>query len=138
MANPKPLINSMTSKRSQEIIQGLIQGVDPNGEEIPKDSVLNRIEVVRALLTANAALTLTQVRDARRALLPSNVGRPWTQEEEATLAEARKENMPVKDIAAMHGRTIRSIEARLVGLGLMRNSERTTGDTTFSKKAKHK
>lgn len=134
--SPKP---HFTHKRAQEVIQSLIEGVDPRTKEpVSSDSVLNHPDVLRALIAANMALETVMVREARRAQLPSNVGRPWTQDEEATLAQARKENMPVQDIAAMHGRTVRSIESRLVRLGLLRPSERTTGDSFFAKKAKHK
>jgi hypothetical protein len=45
------------------------------GEELPKDSIVNRIEVNRALSTGVIALEQMEARLARRAQLPGNVGR---------------------------------------------------------------
>jgi hypothetical protein len=62
-------------KRSREVLQALIQGVDPNtGTELPADTVLNRVDVVRALLTAVGALDSVTARALRRAQLPDSVG----------------------------------------------------------------
>jgi len=97
-----------------------VQGTDPKtGEPFPPDSILNRSDVMRALLTASVAIERTMSRAARRAQLPSNVGRSWEKDEEDTLVAAFKSGNAVAAIAARHGRTVRAIEARLEKLGLM-------------------
>jgi hypothetical protein len=54
----------------------MIHGLNPEtGEELPKDSIVNRIEVNRALSTGVIALEQMEARLARRAQLPGNVGR---------------------------------------------------------------
>ena len=75
--------------------------------------------------SAEAALT-SEVREQRRALLPDNVGKPWTQEEEQAVIAAFADKQPVSEIAARHGRTHRAIEARLERLGLMTAEDRST------------
>jgi hypothetical protein len=66
-------------QKSKHIIQALVRGNDPlTGWELPKDSVLDNIEVLRALLDAVAALEQVSARQARRAMLPSEVGKTWT------------------------------------------------------------
>lgn len=115
------------TQKAQQILQALVQGIDPDtGEALPRDNVLNRTEVLRALLAGVSALQLLEVREQRRSLLPANVGKPWTQEEEHALISAFSNNQLISEIATTHGRTIRSIEARLERLGLIRAADRST------------
>jgi hypothetical protein len=117
----------MQQQKARQILQALIQGVDPTtGEELAAGTVLQRADVLRAMLAGVAALEQSAVRSARRALLPANVGRAWTQEEDLELTRETAASTPIADIAANHGRTLRAIEARLEKLGLMASSERTT------------
>ena len=59
--------------RALEIIDALVQGNDPNDNSpLPPECVLNRSEVLRALLTAAVALESVVGRQARRAQLPGN------------------------------------------------------------------
>jgi hypothetical protein len=96
----------------------LIEGVDPRTKQpVSGDSALNQPDVLRALLTAHTALETVMARDARRAQLPDNVGRPWSNDEEQQLITAFKEKMSIADIANLHSRTMRAIEARLERLG---------------------
>jgi len=120
--------------KARNVLQALIQGVDPDtGSELPPDTVLNRPDVLRALLTGLAALDTVQARALRRAQLPASVGKSWTEEEELQLKEAyQKQHMPVPDIAVKQGRTVRAIEARLERLGLLRAEERTTSSLFMS------
>ena len=114
-------------QRSRQVLQALVQGVDPeNGSELPADTVLNRVDVVRALLAAVAALDATAARALRRAQLPESVGKPWSNEEEWQLKSEFARGEPTRLIAANHGRTIRAIESRLEKLGLLRADQRTT------------
>jgi hypothetical protein len=117
----------MKEQRAREILQALVQGVDPmTGEEVPPGTILQHADVLRALLAGLAALDQIAVRAQRRAQLPDNVGRPWTPDEEATLAAAYQSGNSVSDIAVRHGRTLRAIEARLEKLGLLTPEQRTT------------
>ena len=119
----------MKEQRAREILQALVQGVDPlSGEELPGGTVLQQVEILRALLAGVAALEQMAVRAQRRAQLPDNVGRPWSEEEEKELIKAFKggDGDPITDIATRHGRTLRAIEARLERLGLITLADRST------------
>jgi DNA-binding NarL/FixJ family response regulator len=112
--------------RSKEVLQALVHGIDPeNGTALPADAVLNRIDIVRALLAAIAALDAVCARAMRRAHLPESVGKKWSAEEEQQLKSAFAEGESVPAIAAKHRRTVRSIEDRLERLGLVQRDEHT-------------
>jgi DNA-binding NarL/FixJ family response regulator len=117
----------MQQTRARQILQSLIQGTDPvTGEELPRETVLQHADVLRALLTGLSALEQTTARALRRAQLPDNVGRAWTTEEESRLLAAFKKGDSPVAIAKQHGRTLRAIEARLEKLGLITAEQRTT------------
>jgi hypothetical protein len=104
----------MQEQRAHTILKSLIDGNDPmTGRELPDDSPLQNATVLRALLTAVEALKSEGRRSARRASMPSNVGKPWTEAEFAQLLEALRSGEPVEDIARRHGRTVRAIQSRL-------------------------
>jgi hypothetical protein len=120
----------MKEQRARHILQALVQGVDPlTGEELSPGTILQHADVLRALLAGVSALEQTSARAQRRAQLPGNVGRAWSDEEETTLVAAFKSRDPLPDIAARHGRTVRAIEARLEKLGLLTAGERSTSDS---------
>jgi hypothetical protein len=120
-------MSSHNIERAKQVIESLIQGNDPaTGKELPSDTVLNRIEVNRALLVAVAAIEEKSARSARRSQLPSGVGKPWSKEEEQTLSAEFKGREAITDIAEKHHRTVRAIEARLERLGLLTPDQRTT------------
>lgn len=105
--------------KAKQVLQALIQGVDPeSGSELYTDTIMNRVDVMRALMAAVAAIDVVVAKNARRAMLPPQVGTPWTDEEESQLKEEFRRKKPIDEIAAAHGRTVRSIEARLQKLGL--------------------
>ncbi len=117
----------MTQARARQILQSLIQGIDPaTGEELPHETVLQHAEVLRALLAGLTALEQTAARAQRRSQLPGNVGQAWTTEEESRLVAAFKSGDSALAIARQHGRTLRAIEARLEKLGLITAAQRTT------------
>jgi DNA-binding NarL/FixJ family response regulator len=119
-------------QRSKQVLQALVQGADPEtGSELPGDTVLNRVDVVRALLAAIEALDSVSARALRRAQLPESVGKSWSEGEERQLKEEFAGGESVPDIASKHGRTVRAIEARLERLGLLRTDQRTT-DNPFA------
>ena len=69
-------------QRSRQVLQALVQGADPEtGSELPSDTVLNRVDVVRALLAAIEALDSVSARALRRAQLPESVGKSWSEGE---------------------------------------------------------
>jgi hypothetical protein len=120
-------------KAASVVIKALIEGTDPTtGEVVPPGSVIHQAPVLRALLTASVALAEGVARAERRAQLPGNVGKAWTKDEEATLIAAYKSHEGLAAIATRHGRTIRSIEARLERLGLMTAAERITNNSFVS------
>ena len=124
----------MNNKRVVHILDALIQGVDPvTGEELPPGTPLQNADVLRALLAGKVAIESLADRETRRKMLPDNVGRTWSDEEQATLIAAFKSGDPVADIAVRHGRTVRAIEARLVRLGLLTVEQRTTGNSFLDK-----
>jgi hypothetical protein len=117
----------MQEQKARQILQSLIQGIDPfSGEELSVDTVLQQADVLRAMLAGVAALEEGAQRSARRAELPTNTGRPWTQEEEHALITHVQAHLPLKDIATKHARTLRGIEARLEKLGLITAGQRMT------------
>lgn len=117
----------MREQKARLILQALIQGVDPfNGEELAAGTVLQRADVLRAMLAGVAALEDCASRAARRAQLPANVGRPWTQEEDLELISESQAGVAPESIATAHSRTLRAIEARLEKLGLITAAERMT------------
>jgi hypothetical protein len=117
----------MKEQRALDILQSLVQGIDPStGEELPPGSLFQKADVLRALLAAVAALEIVVARAQRRAQLPGNVGRTWTPEEEALLVEAFKCGESPAEIAIRHARTLRAIETRLEKLGLLTAEQRTT------------
>lgn len=121
------------NEKALEIIGALILGLDPEtNEALPKSSVLNRSDVLRAFLAATAALEKVMARSARRAMLPSGVGRSWTDEEEQQLRVMFEDKIPIKDIAEKHRRTVRAIEARLEKNGLITSDQRTTNSNFLS------
>jgi hypothetical protein len=120
----------MKEQRARQILQALVQGIDPlTGEELAPGTVLQQADVLRALLAGVAALEQTAARAQRRAQLPGNVGRSWNANEEAALVTAFKAGEALMEIAARHGRTLRAIEARLERMGLLTPEQRSTNNS---------
>ena len=123
----------MNAKRAIHILTSLVQGIDPaGGGELPPDTVLQKADVLRALLEGVGALEERAARESRRATLPANVGNPWTPDEERGLVEAFRTGDSLAEIGKRLGRTIRAVEARLVRLGLITADQRETQDTFSS------
>jgi hypothetical protein len=117
----------MKESRARQILQALVQGIDPvTGEELAPGTVLQHADVLRALLAGVGALEQMAARAQRRAQLPGNVGRAWTSEEEQALVVELQRGDTIAAIAALHGRTLRAIEARLERLGLLTPQQRST------------
>ena len=57
--------------KARNVLQALIHGVDPqSGEDVSKDSIVNRADVMRALLASVSACDALVTREAGRAWLP--------------------------------------------------------------------
>jgi hypothetical protein len=124
----------MTTKKQYQkaraVLQSLIQGLDPEtGAELPKEAIVNRIEINRSMIAAVTAMEQVEARILRRAQLPESVGKTWTDEEEQRLKAEFADSEPIPLIATKHQRTIRAIEARLERLGLLRPDQRTTNNS---------
>lgn len=112
---------------ARQIVQTLAQGRDPfSGEMFPPDHLLSHPEVVQALLAASAALEISAARGHRRAQLPENVGRQWTDAEEQDLIVAFRSGKSIEEIAGQHRRSLTGIEARLEKLGFLTAEQRVT------------
>ena len=115
--------------RARDILNSLVLGLHPSTQdELPKGTVLEDADVVRALLVGIASVEQSMTRKSRRAQLPPNIGRTWSDKENAQLIDAFQAGHSAADIAERHGRTVRGIEARLEKLGLMTAGQRVTSD----------
>ncbi len=107
----------MELQNAREIIQTLAQGIHPvTGEAMPDDSPYNAPPVIRALFAVTQALGEAKPRRPRKDL-PPNVGKPWSAEDDAKLAEAFRAGTDVDEIARTMGRTRWGAQSRLVKLG---------------------
>lgn len=120
---------SVSKRESIRILTLLVEGIDPStGESLHSESVLQKADVIRALLAGVALLRADDARDSRRSSLPANIGRRWTDEEDSKLVEEFQRATPIETIAKEHGRSIRAIETRLMSKGLLAPEDRTTRD----------
>jgi hypothetical protein len=72
----------MNSNQAKAIFESLVHGVDPHtGERLPQNTVVDKRNVMSALLAGVAALGLAAVRDGRNAAAPSNISKAWSEEE---------------------------------------------------------
>jgi hypothetical protein len=113
-------------ERARVIIDSLTQGIHPeSGAELPKDSVVNDIDINRAMATAVLAIDQVRARLARRSQLPESVGKTWSDKEERSLRKEFEGGDSIEQISKKHGRTTRAIEARLAKIGLLTPDPRT-------------
>lgn len=114
-------------RSARHVLESLIQGLDPESRaSLPKDAVINRIEVNRSMVTAVDAIEQVEARLARRSQLPGSVGKMWSSEEESQLKVEFSQSMSIAQIALKHDRTVRAIEARLEMLGLLARDQKIT------------
>ncbi len=107
----------MDEAQALGIIRPLADGVDPTtGEAFPPDSPYQQSPIVRALLAAAQALEEAGERRRRHNRLPANAGQPWSDSEDARLAEGFDGGGTVAELAKGHQRTQAAIHARLVKL----------------------
>lgn len=124
-------------QKARAVLQSLVHGLNPvTGDELPREDIVNNIEVNRAMSTAIMALDQMTARLTRREMLPEKVGKGWTEDEEHQLRDAFNRSESLLDIATKHGRTLRAIEARLDRLGLLAADQRVTDNSFFSSPSK--
>lgn len=123
----------MEKQTAMHIVGTLAQGIDPHsGEAFAADSPYQHPDTVRALFLALQALADaergspqpagTAMPQRTRPGLPENAGKPWSDEEDQTLAAGFDAGKPIPELARNHRRTRAAIQARLVRLGRMEPS----------------
>lgn len=108
----------MQTEEAINIIQLLIDGIHPLSDSPLADNHLCRhSDIQRALQTAIPALESKIKADKHRANLPANAGSPWSNEEDARLADAFDNGDTIATLVETHQRTRGSINSRLMKLG---------------------
>ncbi|HHH43905.1 MAG TPA: hypothetical protein ENK49_07195 [Gammaproteobacteria bacterium] len=111
----------MELDQALKIVALLADGIDPHtGEVFPDDSPYQQPQTIRALYTLIRAVegkATSTTNDTKPQ--PRKAGASWTPEEDQQLTDAFKRDEPVAQIAQLHERSQRAIEARLVRLGLV-------------------
>ena len=106
----------MDDNKALAIVSALANGVNPQtGEMFEVDSPYQSADVIRALYVAVRALELTNRTKARnsRSRLPTNAGKPWTEQEDRELLEKFDDGRSPAELALAHDRTLAGIQARL-------------------------
>lgn len=112
----------MELQNARQIIDTLAQGIHPvTGEAMPEDSPYNAPPVIRALFAVSQALDAAPAPPPAkvrvRAAPPVNAGKPWSEEDDATLVAGFDCGDDLKKLADTLGRTRFGIEQRLAKLG---------------------
>lgn len=114
----------MDIEKATGIIKALADGVDPlTGEVLPGTHLCQRGDLIRAFHVALGFLEREARRERRlkqaRLTLPRNTGQAWSHDEDRLLLARYRSGSSIKDLAAVHARTERAIEARLERLGVL-------------------
>jgi len=100
------------------IVRALADGINPvTGELYPDQSPYAEPRALRALYSAVDLMQKEIDREKRRERLPANFGKPWTADEDASLAAEFDSGAAFIEIARKHLRTQSSIRLRLEKLG---------------------
>ena len=124
----------MDDQKAFSIVSALANGVNPvTGEIFPPDSAYQAPDVVRALFIAARALGPAQTNAPAaapqpRAHTPSNVGKPWTDDEDRRLLAEFDRGRSPRELASAHERTLAGIEARLEKHGRIQPQQRVTSN----------
>jgi hypothetical protein len=125
----------MDESRTVAILSALAHGVNPStGEVFGAESPYQQAEVVRALFAALDCFKQTdrpappkaQGKNASDKL--SNVGKPWTDEDDRKLLTEFDRGRKPFEIARELGRTLAGIEIRLERHGRLSANQRTTAN----------
>ena len=108
----------MDSAQALAVVRSLANGVCPeSGEVFAPDSPYQRPQVVRALYEAASALERQDRFYRRRAQMPVNTGKPWSEDEDRKLLAAFDAGRALQELATSHQRTLGSVRARLLKYG---------------------
>ena len=110
----------MEREKALKILKALADGTDPaTGEQFTADSPYQQPDIVRALFIAVQAVesVVRRERSAQSGTLPENAGHPWSDEEDAELAQAYDSGKAIPELAEAHKRSRMAIEARLARMG---------------------
>lgn len=100
-----------------QVIRRLADGLHPEtGETLPDGNLYRSPLAARALERAVIALERQQARERVRGSSPPNAGKPWSDDEDAQLAEELRLGITLQAIAAAHRRREGSIVARILRL----------------------
>ena len=121
----------MTNERAREIIELMLDGIDPlTGEMLPDGHLCCYAEVGEALKAAISALGGTPSSEA----LPVNkkngklnAGRPWSEEDNKMLAQLFASGAAIDEMCAKLQRRERGLTRQLAYLGLTQPDNRRTG-----------
>lgn len=115
----------MDESKALSILTMLADGIHPaTGEVFTPDSPYQSPDVVRALFIAVRALEL-RLRKPKGAL-PSNAGKPWSDEEDRKLLAEFDHGRSLVELAKSHARTVAGIQARLERHGRLEASAQPT------------
>jgi hypothetical protein len=126
----------MDESKTVAILSALANGVNPStGEVFGHDSPYQQAEIVRALFAAlerfkpaSTAKPDPKPVSGRAAASTSNVGKPWTEEDDRRLLAEFDRGRKPAELARDLGRTLAGIEARLERHGRISPRERTTSN----------
>ena len=108
----------MNNQEAMNIIQALIDGINPLSDEpLPDNSLCLNSDIQRALRATIPALESRMRYDERKAKLPANAGLPWTDEADQQLIAAFDEGNSIATLVDQHQRTKGSITSRLLKFG---------------------
>lgn len=110
----------MELQRAKELLTALADGVDPTtGEVLPQESVCNKAEIIRALHCVLSALPDKPPRKPQ----PENMGKPWTEEDDAALCRMFDDGVADRELCAHFKRSRGGIASRLAHLGKIEDRE---------------
>ena len=113
----------MEKHAALQIIQALAQGIDPHtGETFPTAGPYQHPDTVRALFEAARALAESATERSQPQGARENAGKPWSDEEDQSLAAAFDAGKAISELAMQHRRSRVAIQARLVLLGKLEPS----------------
>lgn len=120
----------MDIQKAKEIVQLLADGIDPvTGELLPKDSIYNEPEVIRALHTVINSIRIprnisrkTKEEKQKENLengKPKNAGLPWDEESKSDIAQMFKSGKTPLELSEYFERTTSAITSELKHQGLI-------------------
>src|SRR5260221_6436610 len=102
------------------ILRALANGINPvTGLPLAEDAPYSEPRTLRAIFTSVGLVEREVEREKRLERLPKNFGKPWSEEEDATLRGHFESGATMQEIARKHGRTVAGCRLRLEKLGVI-------------------